>query len=229
MDCILLFDIDGTLVARPNTGASAGVLAMSKAAEIMTQTADLANHISFAGATDLDVARQLLEMGGVSKPTPLQKKTLLDHYVYYLNQFIHKDSYQSLGCPNEIVPLLKTEGAIIGLGTGNLKIGAAAKLKSAKIDHLFNIDLGGYGDDGEARADILRTAVSRCGKLTNTPVIVIGDTPKDIDAAHAIGARCIGIPFGQNTAQILKDSGADAISPSIDATLHQQIHHLLAL
>lgn len=228
MNCILLFDIDGTLVTRPGNGGSAGLRAMNKAAEVMTQKQGLAEGISFAGATDLDVARQLLTFGGISHPSDSQKRTLLDHYVRYMKEYIKEDAYIAVGAPHDVIPAFEQQGAVIGLGTGNVKAGALAKIQSAGIAPLFNIDNGGFGEDGETRADILRVGVARCNKGIDDslPVVVIGDTPKDVHAAKAIGAMCVGVPSGKNTRRILLDSGADLVATSIDESLISAVAQL---
>jgi phosphoglycolate phosphatase len=226
MDCILLFDIDGTLVSRSNPGRSAGVRAMSEAARDMTGVAGLADGVSFAGATDLDVARQLLELGGVLEPTEAQKRQLLDHYIRHIQTLIEEDSYVPLGTPTDVIPELEQQGAVIGLGTGNVRIGAECKLENAGIAALFRFDLGGYGDDSHERADILRIGVERCRphvRSRTAPVIVIGDTPLDVAAAKAIGAKCIGIPAGSITADDLEAAGADGVVREVSPEMIQMI------
>jgi phosphoglycolate phosphatase-like HAD superfamily hydrolase len=41
-------------------------------------------------------------------------------------------------------------------------------------------------------------------------VVVIGDTPKDIAAAQAIGAECIAVATGSFKVQALREHGATA-------------------
>jgi phosphoglycolate phosphatase len=226
MDCILLFDIDGTLVSRSNPGRSAGVRAMSAAAYDMTGVAGLADGVSFAGATDLDVARQLLELGGIHGPTENQKRQLLNHYIRHIRTLIEEDSYVALGAPTNVIPELEQMGAVIGLGTGNVRIGAECKLKNAGIADLFRFERGGYGDDSHIRADILRVGVERCRPHVRSgiaPVIVIGDTPLDVSAAKAIGARCIGVPSGAITADDLKAAGADGVVKEVSPEMIRMI------
>ena len=232
MDCILLFDIDGTLVSRSNRGRSAGVRAMSEAAHEMTGVSRLAEGISFAGATDLDVARQLLEMGGIKEPTDAQKRQLLDHYITHIRRLIEADSYVALGSPSVVIPELERLGAVIGLGTGNVRIGAECKLENAGIANLFRFDLGGYGDDGHVRADILQTGVERCrpfARSTTAPVIVIGDTPLDVMAAKAIGAKCIGVPSGSVTSEDLEVAGADGVVKEVSPEMIRMIQMIQEL
>ena len=72
---------------------------------------------------------------------------------------------------------------------------------------------GGYGSDHEDRAELLRAGARRGAARIGQPleacrIVVIGDTPKDVAAAHAIGAVCIGVGTGGHTASSLRELGA---------------------
>ena len=87
----------------------------------------------------------------------------------------------------------------LGLLTGNLRIGAGYKLSRFEIDNHF-ID-GAFGDDAEDRNLLGPIAVERMTQARGHAfevgeVIVIGDTPKDIACARALGARCLGVATG---------------------------------
>lgn len=199
---------------------------MSEAAYDMTGVAGLADGVAFAGATDLDVARQLLELGGIQGPTEDQMRQLLNHYIRHIRTLIEEDSYVALGAPTDVIPELERMGAVIGLGTGNVRIGAECKLENAGIADLFRFERGGYGDDGRLRAEILRIGVERCrphARSSTAPVIVIGDTPLDVSAAKAIGARCIGVPSGSITAEDLEAAGADGVVKEVSPEMIRMI------
>jgi phosphoglycolate phosphatase-like HAD superfamily hydrolase len=237
--CVVLLDIDGTLVTGPDNGPSAGLLAMNRAAYLVTKSdlfgnpsefADLTDMeiasrfrlgdpSTFAGRTDVQIARQLLVLAGFDPPRENLVKELVDTYVDGLAGFAVDIGYTALGDPHLAVPRLNEIGAIVGLGTGNVPPGARIKLQSAGIDHLFDPALGGYGDDGETRADLLRIGARRCDPGGNLPVIIVGDTPRDILAAHEIGAICVGVPYRHNTDSVLTKAGADIIADSVGSDL----------
>jgi len=227
LNCVLLFDIDGTLVTRTTPGASAGLKAMNHAAQELTGIAGLADKIKFAGATDLGVARKLFLFGGVENPTREMLVALLDSYVKHLDVTIKTDSYSPLGNPKQVIPLLKSKGAIIGLGTGNVKEGAAHKLKSADIFDLFDIEKGGYGDDAEIRSELIKIAIHRCDPSGSLPAIVIGDTQKDINAAKEADCLSIGVPCESSTKEMLLAAGADKICTAVDITLYDIVKSLI--
>jgi phosphoglycolate phosphatase-like HAD superfamily hydrolase len=114
----------------------------------------------------------------------------------------------------------------LGLGTGNMREGARIKLGHAGIYHRFSF--GGFGDDSIDRPAILAAGARRGAAqlgllLPDCRVVVVGDTPKDIAAAQAIGADCVAVATGMHSVaeleahrptlacQNLNDQRADAV------------------
>jgi phosphoglycolate phosphatase len=217
--CVVLFDVDGTLVASAAGSPSAGMIAMNRAAERLTGMKNLGNSADFAGRTDVQIAAMLLASGGVRHPRPEQSMELVRIYVEELERHIAAQPYRALGDPAAAVRALDGIGAAIGLGTGNVRRGAALKLASAGIAQFFDLERGGYGDDGGERAEVLAKGARRCDPSGELPVVIVGDTPRDIAAARAIGARCVGVPFMWNTDAVLIDAGADAVIPAVGSAL----------
>jgi phosphoglycolate phosphatase-like HAD superfamily hydrolase len=55
-------------------------------------------------------------------------------------------------------------------------------------------------------------------RLDECRELVIGDTPRDVAAAHAIGARCLALATGaSSTAGALAAAGADLLYESLAA------------
>jgi phosphoglycolate phosphatase-like HAD superfamily hydrolase len=103
------------------------------------------------------------------------------------------------------------DGVAVGLGTGNLREGARIKLERAGLDHHFGF--GGYGCDHERRDAIVRIAAERGAAQLGRPreacrVVVIGDTPRDVEAAVAIGAETVAVETGGVAASELRAAGA---------------------
>lgn len=224
---IALFDIDGTLVGKRHADKlQAGIRALDLAGKHVLGAPRLTAQINFAGATDLSVARQMLRAAGHREdPDVIQR--LLDTYAARIGDFVDDNPYVPLGDPEAAVRATERIGGIIGLGTGNLRHTAFVKLASAGIAHLFRPECGGYGDDAEDRAALLATGVSRCSPHETLPVVVIGDTPRDMTAALEIGALAIGVPHDAITPDMLNQSGAHAVVPHLDATLGPLIDSLL--
>ncbi len=109
-------------------------------------------------------------------------------------------------------------GVALGLGTGNIRRGAEIKLGRVNIFHRFTF--GGFGDDSIDRPTLLRAGACRGAERLGLPVaacriVVIGDTPKDIAGAKAIGADSIAVATGMHTLDELRACTPTAAFPSL--------------
>jgi len=215
---VLLFDIDGTLLASGGVGFRAMLAAF---AALHMRDDVFAGGFSFAGMTDRAIIRHGL--GGVPEIAVDEPAIdrLLDAYLAHLEiELVRAKSFKVL--PG-VVPLLESvhdvPGVAVGLGTGNVRRGAFAKLARGALDGAFSF--GGYGCDAEDRTELVRIGATRGAEALGHPlaecrVVVIGDTPKDVAAAQGIGARCIGVGTGSYTAADLRACGADVAFDTLD-------------
>ncbi|HEY8073440.1 MAG TPA: HAD family hydrolase [Labilithrix sp.] len=208
MPTVVLFDIDGTLLL---TGG-AGRRAMEGAFVDVTGRDDACAHFSFAGMTDRAIARQGLIATG-REPTAEAIDALLDAYLARLaHEVTASEGYTVMPGVREVLAWLEgIERVAIGLGTGNLERGARTKLTRGELWHRFAF--GGFGSDHEDRAELLRVGAARGAQrlgvaIASCRVVVIGDTPKDVAAAHAIGATCIAVATGSYSLEDLARTGA---------------------
>ena len=100
------------------------------------------------------------------------------------------------------------EPPLLGLLTGNIRLGAEIKLRHFNLWEFFTT--GAFGDDHEDRRQIAAIARARGAHMLNQPlrgeeVLVIGDTPRDIDCGHAIGARVLAVATGDSTLAELQE------------------------
>jgi phosphoglycolate phosphatase-like HAD superfamily hydrolase len=98
---------------------------------------------------------------------------------------------------------------LLGLCTGNLARGAELKLTSAGLWGRFRF--GGYGSDAEPRAEIVRTAWRRAQELGAAEALVIGDTPRDVLAAHEAGLPACGVATGRWSVHDLATHGPELV------------------
>ncbi len=213
---LLLFDIDGTLVA----GATAAHRdAMHQA--LMTVhgiNAEVGRRpLSPAGRTDGEIARSILIDAGVSALRIDERaQDVQDECSRAYARLCPHDLSHTVqaGIPELLEDLSQRDGVVLGLLTGNYEAVARLKLARAGIGHWFAGGPGAFGSDGEDRASLPAIARRRAGtagapyarKLT----IVIGDTPRDIACARADGVRCAGVASGPYGAGEL--SAADAVA-----------------
>jgi phosphoglycolate phosphatase-like HAD superfamily hydrolase len=87
---------------------------------------------------------------------------------------------------------------------------------------------GGFADDSEIRSELLFAGFRRCDPTGFLPLIIVGDTHRDLEAAHSIGAKCIGVPYRHNTVDILTRAGADAVVDNLDGTLAEVVRQLFS-
>ncbi len=105
----------------------------------------------------------------------------------------------------------------MGLLTGNVQPGAMLKLDRFKLGEYFRF--GAFGDDHEDRCELARIALEKAGRLTGRPVrgddtTVIGDTPRDVACARAIGARAVIVATGLVSRDELEQAKPDIILES---------------
>jgi phosphoglycolate phosphatase-like HAD superfamily hydrolase len=208
---VFLFDIDGTLLL---TGG-AGRRAFERAFEVVTGRPDAVSSFSFAGMTDRAIARiGLAALGRAADEATISQ--LLDTYLQALSAELREPrGYRVLPGVREIVGhLLGHANAAVGLGTGNLRRGAQAKLHHADLWRLFGF--GGFGCDHEERCELLRAGALRGAEQLGLPLracrtVVIGDTVRDVRAAQELGAECLAVCTGGGHQEELRAAGASDV------------------
>lgn len=207
---VFLFDIDGTLI----TTGGVGRLAIENAFQNLYGRADVFQSISFAGMTDRAIVRAGLMAIG-RKPTEADIDEAIAAYVAVLESEVSRADAAKYrvhaGIDTALDEVHARGNSAIGLGTGNIRAGARVKLERVSLFQRFAF--GGFGCDHEDRAELIRIGAERGAKALDTPrescrVVVIGDTPKDVAAARAIGAESIGVGTGPFTPADLMACGA---------------------
>jgi phosphoglycolate phosphatase len=196
---LVLFDIDGTLL---DTGGAGGTALLDAAEEVFGLPRTHFPPLDLAGATDGGVIRRLFADAGHAFED-VRAEAFREAYLLRLRQRLHDEAFQGRllgGVVTLLQQLAAAEIFSIGLLTGNLRRGADLKLLRFEIAHYFSE--GGFGDDAEDRNHIGPVAVRRMEEKTGrrfspAEVIVIGDTPRDVACAHAMGARCLAVATGR--------------------------------
>ena len=109
-----------------------------------------------------------------------------------------------------------------GLLTGNIHQGARAKLAAAGID-LARFRVTAFGSDHEDRPELPAVAQRRASELLGVEiqgnrVIIVGDTPADIQCGEAIGARAIGVATGRYSVEQLSEYNPYAVFETLADT-----------
>jgi phosphoglycolate phosphatase len=110
--------------------------------------------------------------------------------------------------------------------TGNIRPVAEVKLAALGLREPLDLCIGAYGDDHEVRAELVHVARRRAAAVhgrepsdfDGAATVLIGDTPLDIEAALATGARSVGVATGSYPAAELAAAGADVVLPDLTDT-----------
>jgi len=216
---ILLFDIDGTLVSSGGAGAVAWKRAFE---ELHGIPADIGDYTE-AGMTDPDVGATTFEAVLHRRPTAHELAQLIQRRLEYLPEAVAESpGYRVLPGVPERLRQLSRDGHLLGLITGNGEGAAHIKLQRGDLNRWFTF--GAYAGAGLERSGIVREAVERGEAMLGQDVpheeiYVMGDTPLDIDAAHAVGCTAIGVATGHYDRSALRDAGADHVLETLEEEL----------
>lgn len=216
MKRLVLFDIDGTLVL---TGR-AGVRALDRALFDVLGRMNALDGISIAGRTDRAIITDALNAAGVAVTDELVLM-VRDAYCGHLGTEVDADSpHPKLILPGVVAALealapLEADGDVaVGLLTGNFVRGAEIKLGYFDLWRRFRF--GAFGDHHVSRRDLVPLAVEAAdkagvGHFALSQVVIVGDTPADVDCAHAHGAKAIAVATGGFTESALAMTGAEVV------------------
>jgi len=218
---LLLFDIDGTLIRPTGMGRRAFERALR---ELYGGASD--EHFPYDGMLDTQIAVRILSQMGLA-PTSSAVDRLLDLYVERLQDERPEDP-AAHRCPG--IPALLEQapgrGHYLGLLTGNVRGGAFAKLSFAGLSNYFLAGtdgsglLGAFGGDAQERWDLVPVAMARCVKaygraFSRAQTWIIGDSPKDVQAARTAGVRCVAVGTGSASLQTLAGLSPDLLLPDL--------------
>ncbi|MCH7224941.1 HAD family hydrolase [Haloferula sp. A504] len=208
-----LFDIDGTLV---DTGG-AGMRALKDAAHECFGAEG--PELDLAGSTDSGIVADMFRHFG-QEPDEAGIESFYALYLEHLERHLGGGRFPGrvlAGALEMLEVVAGREDITVGLLTGNIESGARAKMRHYGLDHHFGF--GAYGCDHPDRNRLgpvaLERAAAHAGRtFTPEETLIIGDTPKDIACARALGARCLAVATGSIPADGLQE--ADHVLASLE-------------
>jgi len=213
---LILFDIDGTLIATGGAGERAFEEVCRTEFGVLNGTLRL----QFAGRTDPSIVRDFFTHHEI-EPSPENFTRFFDRYVFLLEHLIGKlDGRVLPGVHTWLAALgARTSPPLLGLLTGNIGLGARIKLGHFGLWDRF--ETGAFGDDHEDRNQLARVARVRArarlgDELRDDEILVIGDTPRDIECARAIGAKALAVATGSYTLGELQARQPDWAAKTLD-------------
>jgi phosphoglycolate phosphatase len=215
----VVFDIDGTLL----TTGGAGAVAWGRAfRELYGVPANIEDYTE-GGMPDQEVGRVTFAHVIGREPEPGEIATVMARYLAYLPDAVARsEGYRVLPGVRATLGRLSSGGYLLGLTTGNIEPAAHVKLARGGLDRFFCF--GGYGSDSADRGELTRRAIERAAVILGRPVdpqsvLVVGDTPRDVEAAHFAGAVSVAVASGHFSKEVLASAGADHVLTSLEEEL----------
>jgi len=212
---VLLFDIDGTLI----TTGGMGRRAIERAVSDVLERPSAPFAFSFGGMVDPVIVGQGLSSLGVTPNTDVIER-VLERYLQVLREEVRLAPVYAVheGVTDVLEQVSGLPGVAVGLGTGNVEEGARIKLERVGLNPHFAF--GGYGSDAPERPALIRRGAERGASRLGVPLeecrlVIIGDTPKDIQAAHANGGECVAVCTGGASAEDLRAHEPDYLFASL--------------
>lgn len=211
---LLLFDIDGTLMLSGGSGRTA----IRRACAEILGVDDAMEGVSLHGRIDPNIFHDAVVNAGVGpEELPSIKHQVMHRYFEILPAVIAEinNARALLGVRDTLDWLTANiSTAVMGVATGNFKTSAMIKLSSVDLHNYFEV--GGFGEDGEVRFQVLEKALHRCEEelgwsIQPEDVLVIGDTTRDVVAAREAGMKVAAVATGSNSKEELLDSRPDYV------------------
>ena len=216
---LVLWDVDYTLV---NAGGSSTQLYGMVFRQLFGRELD--GVVPMAGRTDRAIVLHTLERAGVSDPHQHVEAFLagLAGQAPGFRALVMKRGHALPGAAAALASLagLGPAQAVQSVVTGNIRPLAEAKLGALGMTGHLDLDIGAYGDHHENRAELVHLARRNAARayrqdFAGEAAVIVGDTPLDIAAAQAAGARSVGVATGASSVADLTAAAADAVLPDL--------------
>ena len=174
-----------------------------------------------AGRTDRAILLDTLAQAGVT-----EARAQVDDFLVALGRRVAavdgsaKGEVRALPGAATAIAALAAAGLRQSVLTGNIRPLAAVKLAAAGLGEHLDLDVGAYGDVHEVRAELVPVArqaarMAYGADFSGRATVLVGDTPLDVAAALATGARAVGVATGSFAAADLAAAGAHAVLPDL--------------
>jgi len=202
---VILWDIDGTLVSSRASRADKHV----KAAEVFLGR-DLPDQERIAGKTDRQILHELLKAHGTD-PSPAALTEVLGTLDALSIEEISQFPVPTISGAVAALDTVRSIGWVNGLLTGNTPARARAKLESAGIWGAFDLNFAYYGDVASSRINLVEESATAIRSEGCFEVMIVGDTPLDIQSAQEHGLRVIAVATGLYSAEDLGNLNPDLL------------------
>jgi phosphoglycolate phosphatase len=227
---LVLWDIDHTLIDTRGVGTLVYAEAFTK-----VTGHPLEKMPELSGRTEPVIFREALKVNGVTPNEDLYEHFATEQARSYA---AHLDELRTRGralpgAAEALHALSQRNDVLQSVLTGNTRPASEIKLRAFDLDRYLDFDIGAYGTDDDTRANLVGVARQRTEKahranFDDGAIVLIGDTPNDVAAAQASGARIIAVATGKDSATALAEAGASTVfadltdTPAVLAAIYGQ-------
>lgn len=220
MTKLILFDIDGTILWSDGAGRRAMTAALM---HVFGGCGP--EDYRYDGKTDKQIVRDLMRAAGHADALIDERmEPLVERYLTNLEDGLAEGMHTHVfeGVPELLDAVDARDDMVLGLLTGNLRAGAALKLRFAGVD-FTRFRVGAFGSDHHHRPELPAIAQRRAREelgldVPGSGIILIGDTPADIECGRSIGARTIAVATGRYSVDELTRHEPLAVFPTLADT-----------
>ena len=189
-----LFDIDGTLLrSRDRVHVESFVSSVQRVTGFEVTLAGIVLH----GSTDTAILREACNQAGVP-PQLLEEHTeaILEAMRLSVLERRHELNLVRMPGVEQVLDHLARRGALLGVATGNLEVIGWVKVEQAGLREWFRF--GGFSDHFPIRSELVGAAADKAREMAGrgANICVVGDTPRDIEAARANFLSVIAVATG---------------------------------
>ncbi len=211
----VLWDIDGTLLT---TGGVSTQVFLDSVSDVVGRRPD-GRGLDFGGRIDPEIAALLLGSLGADESLIPQ---VIGRLQVNANSRVEEFRQHVRPLPGVVqtLSLLAQAGVRQTVVTGNIRTVGRIKLEAANLVPPIDPDLGGFGDSGATRVEValaaLELLVGANWERSLDQCWIVGDTPRDLLCANALGVRCALVGTGTHSAGSMSGLGADLVLTGLD-------------
>jgi phosphoglycolate phosphatase-like HAD superfamily hydrolase len=212
-----LFDIDGTLLrSRDRVHIDSFASSVERVTGFEITLAGVLLH----GNTDTAILREACRQAGI--PDQLLEErvdAILEAMRNSVAERHHELDLALMPGVEDVLRHLAQKGALLGVATGNLETIGWIKIEKAGLREWFRF--GGFSDHFPIRGELVAHAAWKAREMARTSecpdptVCVVGDTPRDIEAAHSNLLPVIAVATGRCTFDELLEYKPEACVSSL--------------
>jgi phosphoglycolate phosphatase len=208
-----LFDIDGTLLrSRDRVHVDSFASSVHRVTGFEITLAGILLH----GSTDTAILHEAWRQAGIPAEVLEERmEAILEAMRNTVAERRHEMDLVRMPGIEQTLDHLARHGALLGVATGNLEMIGWIKVEQAGLRQWFRF--GGFSDHFPVRSELIGQAADKAREMAGrgASICVVGDTPRDIDAARANFLSVIAVATGKYTFDELLEYQPEACVSSL--------------